>query len=89
MSELGWQGTKVRHADGRTGVIASDYVGFCHAGLSIRVDGGGEAFIQLNTNGPDTGEAGWEWWCENFDGGARWLTLGDHAAPPRAASDEE
>lgn len=79
MSDLGWKVTKVRHTDGRTGIIVSDYAGFLHAALMIRVDGGGESFVQLNTNGPDTGEAGWQWWCENFDGGAKCLQLSDHA----------
>lgn len=77
---MSWQGIKVRHADGRTGAIRSDYSGFLHRALSIKVDGGGEDFVQLNSNGPDTGSPGWEWCCEDFDGGPKWLPLGDHAA---------
>lgn len=73
-----WTGVKVRHADGRSGFIESDWEGFLHRGLKIAIEGGGEAFVQLNSNGPDTGESGWSWWCENFSGGARWLALGDH-----------
>ena len=73
-----WKGIKVKNVDGRTGVIAADYSGFLHRVLTIRVDGGGEGRVQLNSDGPDTGEAGWSWWCE-FDGGARWLTLSDQA----------
>lgn len=76
---MSWQGIKVRHADGRTGVIRSDYAGFLHRTLSIKVDGGGDDSVQLNSNGPDTGTPGWEWYCENFCGGPRWLVLGDHA----------
>lgn len=78
MSELGWVGKKMRHRDGRTGEIRKENVGFSFAALFIDVDGGGEAMVQLNTTGPDSGEVGWEWFCENFSGGACWLTLGDH-----------
>ena len=80
MSEIGWLGKRVRHHDGRTGIIKDEWVGFCHVGLKISVDRGGTAFVQLNTNGKDTGEAGWEWWCENFNGGPRFLPLGDHTS---------
>jgi hypothetical protein len=76
-STLGWKGKTVRHTDGRAGRIVSEYAGFCHAALSIAVDGGGFARVRLNTNGPDAGEAGWEWWCDNFSGGGRFLPLGD------------
>lgn len=75
---MSWEGTKVQNKDGRNGVITSDYEGFLHRSLCIELEGGGEAFVQLNSNGPDTGEVGWSWWCENFSGGARWLPLGDH-----------
>lgn len=71
-----WHGIKVQHIDGRQGFIGSDYEGFLHRSLRIDIEDGGEAFIQLNSNGPDTGEAGWSWWCENVSGGARWLPLG-------------
>lgn len=88
---MSWRGIKVRNADGRTGEIGSDYEGFLHRHLTIKVDGGEDDWIQLNSNGSDTGSRGWEWWCENFNGpdghpGA-WLVLGDHnkaeeAQPP-------
>lgn len=71
-----WHGIKVRHIDGRIGTIASEYEGFLHRSLRIAIEGGGESFIQLNSNRPDSGEAGWSWWCEHFSGGARWLPLG-------------
>lgn len=74
---MGWTGQQVKHADGRTGRIAAEYIGFLHAVLTIVVDGGGESRVQLNTNGRDTGEPGWQWFCENFSGGPRWLQLGD------------
>jgi hypothetical protein len=77
-----WSGIKVLHADGRVGVIKSEYSGFLHLLLTISVDGGSEDHVQLNANGPDTGSPGWQWHCENFSSGARWLPLGDHAAAP-------
>ena len=77
---MSWQGIKVRHPDGRSGVIRGDYEGFLHRSLSISVQGGGEVYVQLNANGPDTGSVGWEWYCEDFSGGQKWLPLGDHAA---------
>lgn len=61
-----WKGIKVKHRDGREGVIVSDYTGFLHRALRIEVQEGKEAFVQLNSDGPDNGEAGWSWWCENF-----------------------
>lgn len=73
-----WTGTMVRHLDGRSGKISDDWPGFLHVGLKIAVDGGGEAFVQLNSNGPDTGEKGWAWLCTTFTKGPAWLPLGDH-----------
>ena len=61
-----WKGIKVKHQDGREGVIASDYAGFMHRALHINVVGAEDAYVQLNSDGPDSGEAGWSWWCENF-----------------------
>lgn len=78
MSDIGWKGKLVRHADGRTGHISGEYVGFCHIDLTIVTDEGDDGHVQLNINGPDSGETGWEWWCEDFTGGARYLPLGDH-----------
>ena len=75
----GWAGIKVRHADGRTGVIRSDYTGFAHRALTIEIDGGGKDHVQLNADGPDSGSKGWEWWCEHFSSGPCWLKLGDHS----------
>lgn len=80
MSTLGWRGKTVRNADGRQGKITGEYTGFCHASLTITVTDGEAATVQLNSNGPDTGETGWEWWCEEFSGGPCWLPLGDHNA---------
>lgn len=68
----------MRHSDGRTGEIRKEKFGFCFAALFIDVDGGGTAMVQLNTTGQDSGEAGWEWFCEHYSSGACWLKLGDH-----------
>jgi hypothetical protein len=73
---LGWKGKTVRHKDGRTGCITGEYLGFCHVGLTIAVAEAKDSYVQLNTNGPDTGDAGWEWWCHNFSGGGKYLPLG-------------
>ena len=61
-----WKGIKVKHQDGREGVIASDYAGFMHRGLQINVVGGEDAYVQLNSDGPDSGEAGWSWGVRTF-----------------------
>jgi len=77
-SRLGWIDKRVRHDDGREGVIASEYIGFGFALLTIKVASGGEAHVQLNCRGRDGGERGWLWWCENMAHGARYIPLGDH-----------
>lgn len=53
---MGWRGKRVKHDDGRTGVIALEAEGFCHVGLKIVVDESEAVeWVQLNSNGPDTG----------------------------------
>jgi hypothetical protein len=79
LDDTGWKGAKVRNAQGRTGVVFDAYAGFLHVGLHLAIDGGGRAYVQLNSDGRDSGESGWQWFCENFDGGAAWLPLGDHS----------
>lgn len=73
-----WKGVKVRHTDGREGRIASDYEGFGHRVLTLAIHGKPDAHVQLNAWGNDSGEAGWSWLCEDFQGGPKWLPLGDH-----------
>lgn len=73
-----WIGIKVRHADGREGRVASDNDVYGHRELTLVVNGGPNAQILLNAWGKDSGEAGWSWLCEGFDGGPKWLPLGDH-----------
>lgn len=76
-----WEGTKVRNKDGRTGKISSEFAGFGFQGLNISQGADApEAYVQLNNSGSDAGESGWEWYCEDFDGGPRWLPLGKQAA---------
>jgi hypothetical protein len=77
-----WRNIKVRHPDGRSGTITSDYVGFGHRALRISIDDGGEAHVQLNTDGVDSGEPDWTWFCENHDGGPKWLPLGPQTDKP-------
>lgn len=72
-----WEGMKVRNKDGRRGEITSEY-GLGDRFLTISVEGGKDAEVELRLIGSDSGEPGWEWWCEHFDGGPRWLPLTDH-----------
>tara|TARA_R110000782_G_C14538090_1_gene383381 strand:- start:232 stop:513 length:282 start_codon:yes stop_codon:yes gene_type:complete len=76
--ELGWRGKRVKHVDGREGKIRREFPGFCHVGLFIIDDDGGTAFVELNSNGPDTGESGWSWMMAHDGEPDRWAWLGDH-----------
>lgn len=81
---MSWKNIKVRNADGRTGAIAVDAPGFAHRGLHIKCGDGSTGYVQLNADGKDSGDTGWEWLCEHFDaalGGPRWIALGDHNDP--------
>lgn len=85
---MSWKNIKVRNADGRQGFIAVDAPGFAHRGLHIKCEDDSTGYVQLNADGKDSGETGWEWFCKDFDaalGGARWISLGDHN-PEGAAS---
>ena len=75
---MGWTGKRVKHVDGREGSIKREAPGFCHVGLFIVDNVGGTAFVQLNTNGPDTGETGWSWMLAHEGDPERWGWLGDH-----------
>lgn len=76
---MGWKGYKVRHADGRTGVIAREHEGFLRIALTIDVEQGDKDHVQLNANGPDTGSAGWQWDTAEPGSSPDWLPLGDFA----------
>lgn len=75
--DMGLAGKRVKHVDGREGTIKWEAPGFCHVGLFIIDTDGGTAFVQLNTNGPDTGEAGWSWMLAHDGDPERWGWLGD------------
>lgn len=77
-NDYGWRGKTVRHLDGRTGTIDMERTGFLHIALTIAVDAGEPAHVQLNANGQDSGDTGWAWLCPEFSGGPAWLPLGDH-----------
>ncbi len=79
MSDNGWKGIQARNIDGRSGVIHG-HVGFMHTALTIYSEGEAIGRVQLNADGPDTGDTGWQWLCTNWcrDGKA-WLPLGDHS----------
>lgn len=85
----GWKGKQVRHKDGRTGkILAEEGIGPALT-LNIGVEGGDYAAVVLCANSQDGGEQGWEWFCDNFEGGARWLPLGDHNGPEKQMTTEE
>lgn len=37
-NDHGWRGKSVRHLDGRSGTILSEYTGFLHITLAIAID---------------------------------------------------
>ena len=82
-TSLGWHGKQVRHLDGRIGTIEREVLGFCHVGLHIVATNGDTAVVQLNTDGPDSGDVGWMWCWRDAKGGepAQWDSLGDHNPP--------
>lgn len=86
---MSWKGKKMRNADGRTGTIVTDFEGYMHRGLFIKCEDGSKAHVQLNVDGPDTGETGWEWYCEDLSGGPAWLQLGDHNKPVEEQSERQ
>ncbi len=77
-SKMGWAGKRVKHADGREGKIKREAPGFCHVGLFIIDTDGGTAYVQLNSNGPDSGETGWSWMFAHQSDPECWGRLGDH-----------
>lgn len=77
--DAGWRGKKMKHADGRTGVIRRDYVGYGYVTITIRVDGSeSEETIQLNSRGKDSGATGWSWMYAREGEPEVWALLGDH-----------
>ncbi len=75
---LGWLDKQVRHQDGRKGRITGEFIGFGFCVLTITCEDGSTDKVQRNSRGPDAGSRGWEWLCEGFHGGERWILLGDH-----------
>ncbi len=77
MSGYGWTGIRARHKDGREGIIREN-PGWCWVDLHIEHDGKTIGTVSIIANGTaDKGDRGWEWLCENFNGGPQWLPLGD------------
>ncbi len=73
-----WKGTKTRNRDGRTGTVTSEFIGFGHRMLTITASDDSKAQIQLNVEGDDSGEPGWEWCYHRPDGTDAWYPLGPH-----------
>lgn len=88
----GWRGLTVRNVDGRTGKISREEGFGPWLDLHIQCTDGSTAKVTLNSGGPDSGDAGWQWWCPEFSEGAAWLRLGEIGAdlvygqPPLADS---
>jgi hypothetical protein len=77
--ELGWRGKKVKHEDGRTGIVRREYSGYGFVSLTIRVDGtDAEDVVQLNSVGLDSGATGWSWLYSSEGQPEKWAQLGDH-----------
>lgn len=75
--DYGWEGKLVRNKDGRTGKISLEDGWGPLLTLNIAVDDGSSAQVKLRSGAFDGGEEGWEWFCENYEGGEpRWLKLG-------------
>jgi hypothetical protein len=78
---MSWKSKQVRNLDGREGVIVNSDKGvFAEITLTILATDGSKAKIVLENyeGGPDSGETGWQWLCEDFAGGPTWIVLGDH-----------
>jgi len=78
--KYGWQGKHVRNVDGRTGTIAREDDFGPWLDLHIQCADSSKAKVQLNGQGRDGGEAGWQWWCPGFSLGPAWLPLGEQGA---------
>lgn len=76
-----WKGKRVRHVDGREGVIEREDADMPLLTLHITCDDGTKDAVILNARGPDAG-AGWRWWRPNFGHlGDAWLPLGSLGGP--------
>lgn len=71
-----WIDLPTRHTDGRTGHIVEEFIGFGYRSLKILAKDGSTAVVQLNVNGPDSGEAGWSWCYVGPTGRETWYPLG-------------
>ena len=74
---LGWLGKQVRSADGRPGSITNEFVGLGFVTLTLTPENGVDEVVTLLPDGSSRGSSGWQWLCDNFKGGPRWLALGN------------
>lgn len=70
-----WDGTPVRHEDGRTGTLRQSLTGWCFVFLTIWHEGERIGCVQLNTDGPDSGDDGWSFQHIHVDGSEHWWPL--------------
>lgn len=76
---LGWRGKRLKHIDGRTGIILRENVGGWWCSLTIEVDGQeATESIDLDGTGSDSGAVGWQWNRALPGEPDRWVLLGDH-----------
>jgi hypothetical protein len=76
-NNFGWRGKNVRHQDGRTGRITSEYVGFDYVGLTFKLSDGTEHYVELHCIDKNRYVDGWQWFCSNFVDGPHWLAFGE------------
>lgn len=85
-SSAGWFNKQMRHDDGRRGIITSEFVGFMHVALTITIEGTAETeYLQLNSDGKDSGALGWNWRYSREGEPEAWAHLGDHNPPAKVA----
>jgi hypothetical protein len=73
LETLGWKGKKVKHEDGREGVIIREYINFDFCDCTVRLTDGSTASFMLCVNENNKKAEGWSWWCEQFAGSPKWL----------------
>ena len=77
MNNLGWRGTRVKHKDGRLGVISNESAGQVHVRLTIKINGSDETdTVQLSAEDGDSGTPGWSFLTSIEGRPETWAPLG-------------
>lgn len=77
---MSWNGTIVRHEDGRAGTLRDAGLRGGSRVLTVEHDGQAIGTVTISMHGWDSGDAGW-WFLSQEDGYTTWIQLGDHWAP--------